>query len=86
MPKAKSSTSSRHAAMEQAAWMNQAPNPLPVFKKGELVEVYRGAGWSKASVIDSTPKGCQVSIFQADKLTSIYDARCIRPCKKKSDD
>ncbi len=74
----------KKAALDAAAWMNQPPNPLPVFRKGEVVEVYRGAGWSKARVTQSTPKSCSVQILQGDKLTSVYDARCIRPLKTSS--
>lgn len=69
----------KKAALEAAAWMNQKPYPLPVFRKGEVVEIYRGAGWSKATVVNSTAKGCGVKVWQNDQLANIYDARCIRP-------
>lgn len=76
------SIKTRKAALEAAAWMNQKPYPIPVFRKGEMVEIYRGAGWSKATVLNSTPKGCSVRIAQNDQMTNIYDARCIRPAGK----
>lgn len=77
----------KKAALDKAAWMNQPPNPLPVFRRGQIIEVYRGSGWSKARVIESTPRGCHVDIPQANKQTIIYDARCLRPLKEsKSDD
>jgi len=72
----------KKAALEAAAWMNQPPHPLPVFRRNEMVEVYRGSGWSKAKVIESTPHRCSVLIFQGDKTTNIYDARCIKPIKQ----
>lgn len=71
----------KKAALDAAAWMNQAPNPLPIFLKGQAVEVYRGAGWSKGSVVLSTPGGCTVYINQGGKTINVYDARCIRPIK-----
>lgn len=73
----------KKAVNAAAAWMNQRPNPLPVFRRGELVEIYRGAGWSKASVIESTARGCSVKILQNDQFTNVYDARCIRPLSSK---
>jgi hypothetical protein len=80
---AQGSIKTRKAALDAAAWMNQKPYPIPVFRKGEAVEIYRGAGWSKATVINSTAKGCSVKIWQNDQLTNIYDARCIRPTTKE---
>lgn len=66
---------------ETAAWMNQRPNPLPVFRRGQIVNVYQGCGWAKGKVITSTPKGCCVGLFRPDKMVNVYDARCIKPCK-----
>ena len=76
------SIKTKKAAIDAAAWMNQKPYPLPVFRKGDVVEIYRGAGWSKATVLNSTAKGCSVRIMQNDQMTNIYDARCIRPFAK----
>lgn len=64
--------------LDRAAWMNQSPNPLPVFRRGETVQVYRGSGWSKGQVVASSPKGCMVNLFQGDNTINVYDARCIR--------
>lgn len=76
----------KKAAIDAAAWMNQPPNPLPVFRRGEIIEVYRGSGWSKAKVIQSTARGCHVEIIQGAKQAMVYDARCLRPIKNKSND
>lgn len=76
----------KKAALDAAAWMNQPPNPLPVFRRGQIIDVYRGSGWSKARVIESSAKGCQVEILQGAKRTVVYDARCLRPLKEKSND
>jgi len=73
----------KKAALEAAAWMNQPPNPLPVFRKGETVQVYRGSGWSKGKVVMSSPKGCQVRLSMPDRTVSVYDARCIKPYSDK---
>lgn len=73
------SIKTKKAALEAAAWMNQRPYPLPVFRKGDIIEIYRGAGWSKARVIESTAKGCSVKILQNDQFANVYDARCVRP-------
>lgn len=68
---------------ERAAWMNQKPNPLPVFRKGQMVSIYMGSGWSQGRVVSSTPKGCCVSVTRPDKIVNVYDARCIKPCKEE---
>lgn len=75
----------KKAVLDRAAWMNQSPNPLPVFRKGEVVQVYRGAGWSKGKVISSTSKGCMVNLFQGDNTINVYDARCIRKAGDAND-
>jgi hypothetical protein len=77
--KAESALKSKKKSLSVAEWMNQKPNPLPLFLKGQSVQVYRGAGWSAASVVDSTPNGCVVKLKQGQQDVRIYDARCIRP-------
>lgn len=74
---------SRRKALEHAAWMNQPPNPLPVFRRGSPVQVYRGAGWSAGSVVQSGPNGCVVKLNQTREDVRVYDARCIRPVSQK---
>lgn len=69
---------SKKRAIDTAAWMNQKPNPLPLFVKGQAVQVYRGAGWSVGNVIDSSPSGCVVKLKQTQQDVRVYDARCIR--------
>lgn len=76
----------KKAALDKAAWMNQSPNPLPIFRKGTSVHVYRGAGWSLASVVNSTPQGCSVRLAQGGALINVYDARCIKPASTSDDE
>lgn len=75
----------KKSAFEAAAWMNQKPNPLPTFIKGQAVEVYRTASWTKASVVSSSPNGCTVRLAQGGQNVNIYDARCIRPIQNGND-
>ena len=65
-------------ALEQAAWMNQPPHPLPIMRKGTTVQVFRGAGWSKGSVIFSQKDKCVVRLYQGDKTVTVYDRRSIK--------
>lgn len=74
-------TAQKRKALEHAAWMNRAPNPLPVFIKGSSVQVYRGAGWSAGDVVDSSPHSCVVKLKQTREDVRVYDARCIRPAR-----
>ena len=76
----------KKAALDKAAWMNQPPNPLPIFRKGSPVRVYRGAGWSLANVVDSTSRGCSVRLAQGGTLINVYDARCIKPASAGGDE
>tara|TARA_B100000902_G_C26711221_1_gene621991 strand:+ start:84 stop:332 length:249 start_codon:yes stop_codon:yes gene_type:complete len=68
-------------AWDQASWMNQDPQPLPRFSRGQSVQVYRGAGWSKAVVENSSRSNCTVRIAQGNQIVRVYDRRCIRPAK-----
>lgn len=77
---------SKKAALEKAAWMNQKPNPIPVFPRGKIVAVYRGAGWSKGKVVNSTNKSCVVKLFQGDIMVNVYDARCVKPVDQSVDE
>lgn len=78
-------TRAKRTALASAQWMNQRPNPLPLFVKGQSVQVYRGAGWSAATVLDSTPQGCLVKLKQTQQDIRVYDARCIRPVIKTNE-
>ena len=68
-------------ALAAAAWMNQASYPLPILRKGTVVKVFRGAGWSKGSVIDSKKDRCVVRLYQGDKTVTVYDRRSIKEPK-----
>jgi len=68
--------------LETAAWMNKHPYPLPLFSKGQEVEVYRGAVWNLGTVIESTSRGCIVKMEEPLGDIRVYDARCIRPTAK----
>jgi len=66
-------------AIDNAAWMNQPPHPLPILRKGSKVNVYRGSGWSAAIVVNSTRDGCCVEFIQSGQRVKIYDARSLKP-------
>lgn len=65
-------------AIDSAAWMNQAPHPLPIFRKGSKVSVYRGSGWSAGHVIESSRDGCSVKLSQGEQMVRVYDRRSIK--------
>lgn len=75
----------KKAALDHAAWMNQSPHPLPIFRKGQTVQVYRGAGWSKGRVLTSSRNNCSVRLSQGDKIVTLYDARCIKSIQSDND-
>lgn len=65
--------------LDHAAWMNRPSHPLPVFKPGESVEIYKSFHWIPGIVAKSTPGNCVVIMDKTDESMSIYDARLIRP-------
>lgn len=69
----------KKAALDQASWMARPPTPLPVFLKGQTVQIYVGSGWSSAKVLSSSDAHCLVSLSKGDRMIKVYDARCIRP-------
>ena len=69
----------KKATLNKAAWMNQRSHPLPIFKNGDMVQVYRNQRWVKGKVLISTPGGCTVDLFQDSTTVNVYDARCICP-------
>lgn len=71
--------SRKKAALENAAWWNQPPHPLPIFRRNQSVSVFRGAGWSKAVVVSSSRDGCRVKLTQDQRTVTVYDARSIKP-------
>lgn len=78
----KTKTDNKYAAKRQeldmAAWMNQAPHPLPLLSSGQKVDVYRERKWISGVVTESNPNGCVVRLPEQDQLVRIYDARCIK--------
>ena len=72
------SYTSKKKAFEAAAWLNQPPHPLPILRKGTQVTVFRGAGWSKGVVIESTKDGCTVKVDQTGQSIRVYDRRNIK--------
>lgn len=70
---------SKKTALENAAWMNQSPHPMPIFRRNQSVMVYRGAGWSKGVVVMSAKQGCRVKLSQDQRTITVYDARSIKP-------
>lgn len=67
------------SAVKAAEWMQQPPHPLPVFRKRDAVQVFMGAGWLKGTVLDSSRDRCTVWLGQAQRSTTVYDARNVRP-------
>jgi hypothetical protein len=58
--------------------MQQAPTPLPVFRRGTPVEVFIGAGWGKGSVEQSDRNRCVVFLKIGQRRVVCYDARNVR--------
>jgi hypothetical protein len=52
--------------------------PLPIFRKGTMVQVYLGAGWSTGRVIASKQDHCQVTLTMGNRTITVFDARSIR--------
>ncbi len=52
--------------------------PLPRFVRGSKVQVYMGAGWSSASVVDSNQTHCVVQLTVGNRMITVNDARNIR--------
>ena len=65
-------------ALDNAAWMNQPPHPIPIFRRGTKVSVFRGAGWSKGEVVKSTKTACHIKLEQTGNTISVYDRRSIK--------
>ena len=58
--------------------MQRAPHPLPVIGRGQAVQVFMGAGWSKGTVQESSRDRCSVRLGREQKTTVVRDARNIR--------
>lgn len=58
--------------------MQQAPTPLPVFRRGTPVEVFIGAGWGKGAVEYSDKIRCVVFLKIGQRRVTCYDSRNIR--------
>lgn len=54
------------------------PFPLPLFTKGQKVQVFMGAGWSIGHVEESNQARCSVKLKVGNKPVTIHDARCVR--------
>lgn len=52
--------------------------PLPKLAVGTKVQIYLGAGWSVASVVNSTQTRCVVRLPMGNRLVTVNDARNIR--------
>jgi len=55
--------------------------PMTIRRKGEMVEVYMGCGWSKGLVAMSSKDRCSVRITKTQVTTTCYDNRNIRSIK-----
>jgi hypothetical protein len=66
------------SAYKTAERLSGAPFPLPKFVKGSKVQVYMGAGWSAASVVESNQTHCVVRLTVGNRLITVHDARNIR--------
>jgi hypothetical protein len=58
--------------------MARQPTPMPIIGRGQPVDVYMGAGWSKGVVENSTRESCSVQLKRENKSTVVRDARNIR--------
>lgn len=54
-------------------------HPLPIYRRGQSVRVYMGAGWAKGTVDQSDRNGCTVYLSQLRRTTRCHDARNIQP-------
>ncbi len=64
--------------LTEAQRLARPPTPMPALRRNAQVQVFTGAGWQKASVVDSTRDRCVVWLGQAQRNATIYDARNIR--------
>lgn len=58
------------------------PFPLPLFPIGSKVQVYLGAGWSTAYVVNSGQDKCQVRLSVGNRVITVFDARSIKKSEK----
>jgi hypothetical protein len=58
--------------------MQQAPTPLPIYRKGAHVEVFLGAGWGKGGIEYSDRDRCIVFLKVGQRRVTCYDRRNIR--------
>ena len=66
------------SAAKASERMQQAPTPLPIFRKGTIVKVFLGAGWSKGRVEHSDKTRCVVFLKIGSRRVTCYDARNLK--------
>ena len=66
------------SAVKASEWYQQAPLPMRSFRKGQLVKVFMGAGWSKGSVIQWTKDGVTVRLKREQRNVVVRDNRNIK--------
>ena len=66
------------SAYKESQRLGASSFPLPRFVKGTRVQIYMGAGWSTATVVESTQAHCVVQISINNRMVTVRDARNIR--------
>lgn len=73
----------KQSAYKEALRLEGVIHPIPVRRKGVIVEVFMGCGWAKGRVTSSTRDCCSVFLLKAQRSTTCYDGRNIRDCKEQ---
>ena len=68
----------KKSALAAAEWMAQAPLPMRSFRKGQIVKVFMGAGWSAGSVVQWTKDGVTVRLKREQRNVVVRDNRNLK--------
>ena len=68
----------KKSALDHAEWMAQDPLPMRSFRKGTLVKVFMGAGWSKGKVVQWATDGVTVYLTRERRNCRVCDNRNIK--------
>ena len=73
----------KKSALDHAEWMAQDPLPMRSFRKGTMVRVFMGAGWSKGKVVQWTKDGVSVWLLRKQQTVVVRDNRNIKEESEK---